>query len=312
MVKIIAQIRSPKKNWRLIRRRPTTSKINVSKPIKIRSPKQLALLKSFAEKAKSSKAISQRNVGKPKGRSNSNSPEQLEIWDLVERRKKATSQRKVTKPTDRSNINSPEQLEIWNLIEKADSKSQKVSKPKGKPKKPKTPEELFKEKHISKIHRERDIINSNLEKHQKKFETNENYKGFWKYEKVRIQELSKLRLWNHSKKMLKRINLPISELSEITSQLNSGIQKIFVESKTKPNAGQIKLLSDLNSLTERCVSNSSSELAKRDAYLDIIKRTRQLQVSLYKTYSSRYDMIKQYNNLLDYLFRWDPPEPYYY
>lgn len=280
MVNTIAQIRSLKRNLRLNRRRPTTSQRNVSKPIaKIRSPEQLAKFKSFLEKAKSSKAVSQRNVGKQKGR---------------------------------SNISSPEQLEIWDLIEKSDSKSQKVNKPKAKPKRPKTPEELFKEKHISKIHRERDIINSNLEKHQKKFETNEKYKGFWKYEKVRIQELSKLRLWNHSKKMFKRISLPTTELGEITSQLNSGIQKIFIESKTKPNADQIKLLSDLNSLTKRCVSNSSSELAIRDAYLDIIKKTRQLQASLYKTYSSRYDMIKQYNDLLDFLFRWDPPEPHYY
>ena len=99
--------------------------------------------------------------------------------------------------------------------------------------------------------------------------------------------------------MLSRLDSPAIDLGAITTRLNFGIQEIFKSENTKTFR---KTLNTLNGLTEKCSSNRTSTLEKREAYLEIVRNVRNLHSYLYDTHVSRSKQITEFNRLLDSLF----------
>jgi uncharacterized protein (UPF0305 family) len=197
---------------------------------------------------------------------------QLEIWSLVKKKQKSTSQR-----------------EIW-------------GKTINKPKKAKVPDALlknFKKIKTAKNTADRKISELSKDLAAKLRHVDPRYPNDYLNRQI-VKLKTKLRIWGLSKRMLSRLDSPTIDLNKLAEPLNSNIQRLFKFEKT--NSFQKEILSSLNSLAEKCSSNSTSTLEKREAYLEIIQNIRNLHVSLYNTHVSRGKQIKEFNELMDNLF----------
>ncbi len=200
-------------------------------------------------------------------------PQQLEIWSLVRKRKNP-------KPTS--------QMEIWNRTTL-------------KPKKAKIPDVFL--KNLEKTKTAKATVDRTIKELSKSLATKLKHvdprypNDYLNREIVKVK--ANLRRWGVSKRMLSRLDGPAIDLGAITTRLNFGIQEIFKSENTKTFR---KTLNTLNGLTEKCSSNRTSTLEKREAYLEIVRNVRNLHSYLYDTRVSRSKQITEFNRLLDSLF----------